>query len=110
MIHIGFQVGNASPCNFYHPKLDITCTVHGDDFTSCGPEAAIEWFKLKLEARYESKHDILGTNQEHWKTIRVLNGVLTWGKDAIQYEADQRQADIVADELGLNDSKEVTTM
>ena len=39
----------------------------------------------------------------------MLNRVLAWGKDGTQHEADQRHADIVVDELGLKDSKEVTT-
>ena len=60
MQSLGFIVGRASPCNFYNPKMDITCTVRGDDFASCGPEAAIEWFKAKLQAKHESKHNILG--------------------------------------------------
>ena len=59
MVALGFKVGRASPCNFYHPRLDITCTVHGDDFTSCGPESAIEWFQRKLAAKHDSKHSIL---------------------------------------------------
>ena len=45
MIDIGFKVGRASPCNFYHPKLNISCTVHGGDFTSCGPEFCMEVLK-----------------------------------------------------------------
>ena len=109
MQSLGFTVGKASPCNFYHSKLDITCTVHGDDFTSCGPEAAIEWFKAKLAGKYESKHSILGPSNKHEKTIRVLNRVLSWGQDGIRYEADQRHADIVVSELGLKDAKPVST-
>ena len=54
-------------------------------------------FKAKLEAKYESKHGILGAGREHEKTIRVLNRVLSWSKDGIQYEADQRHADIVVE-------------
>ena len=67
MMALGFKVGKASPCNFYHPRLDITCTVHGDDFTSCGPENAIEWFKAKISDKYESKHSILGPGPKHEK-------------------------------------------
>ena len=43
------------------------------------------------------------------KSIRVFNRVLPWTKDGIQYEADQRHADIVVEELGLKDSKPVST-
>ena len=35
--------------------------------------------------------------------------MLSWGRDGIQYEADQRHADIVVDELGLKESKPVST-
>ena len=65
MAAIGFTAGKACPRNFYHPRLDITCTVHGDDFTSCGPETAIEWFKAKISANDESKRDILGSGNKH---------------------------------------------
>ena len=107
MTSIGFKVGRASPCNFYHPGLDITCTVHGDDFTSCGPETAIEWFKQKLAGKYESKHELLGPGSAHSKSIRVLNRVLSWTPEGIAYEADQRHADIVVSTLGLENSKGV---
>ena len=109
MIAIGFKVGKAIPCNFYHSRLDTTCTVHGDGFTSCGPESAIEWLKAKINTTYDSKHDILGPCSKHEKTIRVLNRVLSWSSDGIRYEADQRHADIVISELGLKDSKPVST-
>ena len=69
MQSIGFVTGTATPCNFHHPRLDVTCTVHGGDFTSCGPENAIEWFKAKISAKYESKPSILGPGNKHEKTI-----------------------------------------
>ncbi len=61
----GFKVGKASPCNVYHPRLDVTCTVRGDEFTPCGPETAIEWFKAKINAKHKSTHNILGPSSKH---------------------------------------------
>ena len=69
----------------------------------------IEWFKAKISGRYESKHDILGPGAKHQKSIRVLNRVLSWTSDGIEYEADQRHADIVVSELGLKEAKPVKT-
>merc|ERR1711884_491237 len=109
MIGLGFQVGKASPCNFHHPRMDITCTVHGDDFTSCGPEYAVAWFQKKIEAKYESKHSTFGPGKGHESSIRVLNRVLTWTAQGITYEADQRHADIIIQELGLEKAKSVVT-
>ena len=109
MVYLGFVVGKESQRNFHHPKMDITCIVHGDDFTSCGPEWAIEWFKHKITNKCESKHDVLGPAAKHSRSTRVLNRVVEWTSDGVRYEADQRHADIVVDELGLNDSKPVST-
>ena len=52
---------------------------------------------------------MLGPQAKHSKSIRVLNRVLTWANHGITYEADQRHADIVVQELGLQDAKSVTT-
>ena len=67
------------------------------------------WFKNKINVKYESKHNMLGGNPAHEKSIRVLNRVLSWTPDGIQYEADQRHADIVVEQLGLGEAKGVST-
>ncbi len=41
--------------------------------------------------------------------MRVLNRVLTWEDDAITHEADQRHAEILIRELGLENSRAVAT-
>ena len=102
-------VGKASPCNLYHSRLDIACTVHGDDFTSCGLEAVIKGFTANLAGKYESKHRIFGPSSKHEKAIRVLNRVLSLSRDGMRHEADQRRADIVVSELGLKDAKPLTS-
>ena len=109
MQSLGFIVGRASPCNFHRPKMNITCAVHGDDFTSRGPEWVIEWFRKRLADKYECKHDILGPGPKHSKSIRVLNRVRAWTHKGIAYEANRRHVDIVVQELGPSDAKSVTT-
>ena len=52
---------------------------------------------------------MLGPGAKHSKSIRVLNRVLTSTSPGITYEADQRHADIVIHELGLESAKSVTT-
>ena len=34
----GFVRGDACAVIFYHPERDLSCAVHGDDFTFCGEE------------------------------------------------------------------------
>jgi len=51
----GFTVGRASPCNFYHEGKEISLTVHGDDFTSCGLEDSLQWLDGVLKSEFELK-------------------------------------------------------
>ena len=69
----------------------------------------MEWFKAEISAKDESTHNMLGAGPKHEKSIRVLNRVLSWAPEGIQYEADKRHADIVAEELGLGQAKGVST-
>ena len=43
----GFTSGIASPCIFQHYERDITCVVHGDDFTSLGSDPNLDWLETK---------------------------------------------------------------
>jgi hypothetical protein len=52
----------------------------------------------------------IGPQEKDGKSIRILNRVVTWQEDGIEYEGDQRHVEICLKELGLcEDSKEVTT-
>ena len=47
---IGFELGEASPCVFVHKLKNVATSVHGDDFTSVGPEVELVWLEAKLES------------------------------------------------------------
>ena len=108
---LGFVVGMASPCNFHHPTRNISTSVHGDDFTSTGPEASLRWLDSQLRTAYELKTNYLGPHETrgHQKEVRVLNRVIQWTKDGITYEPDQRHAELIVADLGLENAKPVTT-
>ena len=101
MVRAGFKVGKASPCDFYHEEWDVAVTVHGDDFTACGPESALKTPEKALTEKYEIKVEILGPEKGHKQEVRVLNRVLRWTPEGIEYEPDQRHAELVIKELGL---------
>ena len=109
MRSLGFVVGLSNPCNFYHPTRDISCTVHGGDFTSVGRESELRWLDARLQAKFEIKTDVLGPEDGHKKEVRVLNRILRWGAEGIEYEPDQRHAEQVIEALGLIEGKGVTT-
>ena len=52
---IGFEIGVASPCVFFHPGRRLRCVIYGDDLTTVGGKADLDWFKGELQRHYELK-------------------------------------------------------
>ncbi len=110
LVRLGFVQGTASPNVFQHVARKISCSVHGGDFTSCGPATALDWFEAEVAKEYEvSVGPRLGPGPGDAKEARALNRVITWHEDRIEYEADPRQAEKLIAECGLNGAKSVGT-
>ena len=99
---IGFKSGLATPCMFFHAARVIRVVVHGDDFTVLGRSDNLDWFRQRISSHFEVKfRGRLGPEGTDDKAIRILNRVVTWTCDGIEYEADQRHAEIILQHLGL---------
>ena len=93
----GFTVGRASPCMFWNSARDLRAVVHGDDFTVLGPAEQLDWFRKQIAQRFEVKfRGRLGPDAHDDKSIRILNRVVHCGANCLEYEADQRHAEIIA--------------
>ena len=107
---IGFERGGASPCLFRHPKRGIVTSVYGDDFTTAGRKPDLDWFREKLEKKYELVEAArLGPGPRDDKAARVLNRVVRWTESGLEYEADPRQAEQLCRDLGLIGAKPLGT-
>ena len=64
-----------------------------------------------MSQRYEVAFRIrIGPSQNDDKSIRILNRVVTWTDDGIEYEADQWHAEIIVRDSGLcTEAKPVVT-
>ena len=70
--------------------------VHGDDFVILGNDEQIAWFKSQMDKVYQCKLvGKIGPEPEDNKSMRLLNRVVEWGRDAIYLEADQRHAETI---------------
>ena len=109
MKSIGFKKGDASPCAFKHETRNLRAGVHGDDFTILGYEEDLDWFWKEIQERFECKHrGRLGPDKGDQKEIRVLNRIITWTDEGIEYEGDQRHVEIAMQRVGIHgDSREV---
>ena len=84
-------------------------TVHGDDFTSSASTKTLEWLKKKFEAKFEVTAKLLGPEVSQEREIRVLDRVIQWEADGLVYEPDQRHAEMIVREFGLEGAGGVRT-
>jgi hypothetical protein len=102
--NIGFVRGRASPVSFYDPAADVSCLVHGDDFTFVGERAALDsvegkmksWYELKVKAR-------LGAEEGDDKETDILGRRVRCTKDGFEYEADPRHRRKILEAFGLEE-------
>ena len=73
---------------------------HGDDLTTVDPKSSLDWFKAKLDQKYELKEAArLGPGNEDDKDGRVLNRIVRWTENVLEYEGGQRQVEMLLQEL-----------
>ena len=53
LISLGFRQGTSCPNVFFHDEKHIACSVHGDDFTSCGSRPSLDWLEQSVAEQYE---------------------------------------------------------
>ena len=106
----GFKSGISSPCVFYHALRNVTCVVHGDDFTSLGDDDALDWVEGVLAESFDIKvRGRLGTGCPGDNEIRILNRIVRITEQGLEYEADPRHVDLISQSLNLQHSKSVAT-
>ena len=107
---IGFTSGSASPCCFWHKERNLSCVVHGDDFSTLGLDGDLDWLEKSLSEHFEIKirgrigEGVAGDNE-----MRILNRIVSVDEKGIYYEADPRHVDLLSSSLGLTKANSVGT-
>ena len=110
LISIGFTQGVGHANLFRHAKRGLKCSVHGDDFTTSGPCAELNWFEETMGQHYEMTiGPRLGPGPNDAKEARALNRIVRWTDEGIEYEADPRQSEKLVSECGLESSNTIST-
>ncbi len=105
-----FEQGASSPCLFRHPSRQLVCSVHGDDFTTTGSKEDLDWFENVIQEHYECTiQPRLGPGAGDAKEGIVLNRVIRWGDEGIEYESDPRQTEKLVAECGFTGANTVAT-
>ena len=105
-----FSQGASSPCVFRHPTKELMMSVHGDDFTTVGAKEDLDWLESEMQAHYElTIQPRLGPGDGDAKEAIVLNRVIRWTDQGIEYEADPRQSEKLVTECGMAGTNSVAT-
>ena len=110
MAELGFKTGKATTCAFHHKERDMIAAIHGDDITVLASQGGVEWMKQQLQTRYDIKLSaVLGPGRSDDKSVRILNRIATRTEEGIEYEADQRHAEMILKELVLCSARPMST-
>ena len=105
----GFRCGVSSPCIFHHEERNVSCVVHGDDFTSLSSDAGLDWIEVVLRKSFDIKvRGRLGVGCPGDNELRILNRIVRVTPRGLEYEADPRHVDLMTSSLKLQDSKPVS--
>ena len=95
---------------FRHADRRLVASVHGDDFTICGPKKQFDCMKSEMQKKYElTESGSLGPSKDDDKEVKILNRIARWTDGGVEYEADPRQVERLVSDLGLEDAKRVGT-
>ena len=72
----GFKRGKYNHSAYYHVKVGMKATVHGDDFKSLESRKALRWFGQVLESRFEISTVAVGDGQEEVQETKVSNRII----------------------------------
>lgn len=71
-------------------------------------DIALDWCTTIMQEEYDIKNKgRLGPDKHDQKPIAILNRCVKWRSDGIHYESDSRHAEIIVDEMGVQNSSPV---
>ena len=105
MESVGFTRGTHSPVVFYHEEKDLSCVVHGDDFTFEGEAEDLKWIAEKMKEWFEVKiRGLLGPEEADDKEVTILGRVVKWKEWGIEYQADPRHRELIMEYFGFDET------
>ena len=78
----------------------MRAVVHGDDFTMLAAAADLDWFRSVIAAVLQVKFRARLVRSTP-SAVRILNRIAQVNEEGIEYEADQRHAEIICRDVGL---------
>ena len=62
-----------------------------------------------MSKKYKVKTQVLGPEKHNQQEIRILNRIVRWTKEGLEYEPDQRHGELIVKELGLEGANSLSS-
>ncbi len=106
----GFIRGVSCGVVFYHPTRDLSCVVHGDDFSFSGLEEDLIWIRDLMKTWFEIKvRALLGGDVSDDKEVVILGRIVTWTENGIEYQADPKHRKLIMEYFGFAENTKALT-
>ena len=69
----------------------------------------MKWLRGEMDKRFKVKTQVIGSGLEEEQEGRILNRIIRCTVKGWEYEPDQRHAELIVKELGLEDAKGTDT-
>ena len=69
----------------------------------------LSWMEAKMAAKYGVKTKFLGPSSPHEQESRVLNRTLRWTAEGVEYEPDQRHAELIVKGMEIENAAPAPT-
>ena len=96
-----FKKGLANPCLHHHAQRDLASMVHGDDILIEGRRRDVEKAVAFIRSKYEVRMSMIGADYDLDNEMQMLNRVIGIDSQGYYLRADQRHADQLVKDLGL---------
>jgi hypothetical protein len=105
MMRLGFKASLHHPSIYFHLEREIRVIAHVDDFLRTGDEVQMDWLYKELSLEYDLKVQKVSGGSRRNQEAKFLNRTIKLTDEGIQIKGDEKHAQILLREWGMENCK-----
>ncbi len=77
---------------------------------SVGNRSDIQWLERELKSKFDIKTSIIGKKTDDKKEVKILNRIVRFTNNGVEYEADPRHVEILINSMGLGEANPTSSL
>jgi hypothetical protein len=105
MVRLGCEASLHHPSIYFHPERKIRVIAHADDFLCAGDEVQMDWLYNELSLEYDLKVQKVSGDSRRNQEAKFSNRTIKITDEGIQIKGDEKHAQILLREWGMENCK-----